>query len=118
SLAGAGLCAAVGMGRAYLVITCFYLVGCVLTSQVGAPRARHATVDIVPASMWRDLREGLSYVWDTPCSLAAMWLAFLVNLTAFPLTGGLLPYVAREIYHLNQTGLGFLVASFAIGALA
>ena len=118
SLAGAGLFAAVGMGRAYLVITCFYLVGFVLTSQVGAPRARHATVDIVPPSMWRDLREGLSYVWDTPCSLAAMWLAFLVNMTAFPLTSGLLPYVAREIYHINQTGLGFLVASFAIGALA
>ena len=50
-------------------------------------------------------------------SLAAMWLAFLVNLTAFPLSNGLLPYVAREIYHVDQTGLGYLVASFACGAL-
>ena len=33
-------------------------------------------------------------------------LAFLVNMTAFPLTSGLLPYVAREIYHIDQTGLG------------
>jgi predicted MFS family arabinose efflux permease len=118
SLAGAGLFAEVGMGAAYLVITGFYLVGVTLTSQVGAPRAHHPGVDIVPPSMWRDLREGLSYVWDTPCSLAAMWLAFLVNLTAFPLTSGLLPYVAREIYHIDQTGLGYLVASFAIGALS
>ena len=47
-----------------------------------------------------------------------MWLAFLVNMTAFPLTLGLLPYVAREIYHVGQTGLGSLVASFALGALA
>ena len=47
-----------------------------------------------------------------------MWLAFLVNLTAFPLTLGLLPYVAKEIYHVGQTGLGSLVASFAFGALA
>jgi hypothetical protein len=46
-----------------------------------------------------------------------MWLAFLVNLTAFPLTSGLLPYVAKEIYHLDQTGLGTLVASFALGSL-
>ena len=35
-----------------------------------------------------------------------MWLAFLVNLTAFPMTSGLLPYVARDIYHIDQTGLG------------
>jgi predicted MFS family arabinose efflux permease len=60
----------------------------------------------------------LAFVWDTPASLAAMWLAFLVNMTAFPLTLGLMPYVAREIYHVDQTGLGSLVASFAIGALA
>src|ERR1700709_68504 len=47
-----------------------------------------------------------------------MWLAFLVNMPAFPLTLGRLPYVAREIYHVGQTGLGSLVASFAFGALA
>ena len=57
-------------------------------------------------AFWRDLREGLSYVWDAPSSLAALLLAFLVNMTAFPLTSGLLPYVAREIYHIDQPGLG------------
>src|SRR6185503_4424992 len=68
-------------------------------------------------SLWRDLREGLSYLWDTPSSLAALWLAFLVNLTAYPMTSGLLPYVARDVYHVDQTGLGYLIASFAFGAL-
>jgi MFS family permease len=114
SLAGAGLFALLGMGPAYVVITAFYLTGFSLTLGVGAPRSPggHARL-----SFWRDLREGLAFVWDTPASLAAMWLAFLVNMTAFPLTLGLLPYVAREIYHVGQTGLGSLVASFAIGAL-
>ena len=46
-----------------------------------------------------------------------MWLAFLVNLTAFPLTSGLLPYVARDVYRIDETGLGTLVASFALGSL-
>jgi hypothetical protein len=67
--------------------------------------------------MRRELMEGLACVWDTPCSLAAMWLAFLVNLTAFPVTSGLLPYVAREVYHIGQGGLGTLIASFAAGSL-
>jgi MFS family permease len=48
---------------------------------------------------------------------AAMWIAFLANLTAYPLSNGLLPYVAREIYRTNQTGLGYLSASFAVGSL-
>ncbi|MBN8898058.1 MAG: MFS transporter, partial [Rhodospirillales bacterium] len=70
-----------------------------------------------PRAVLRDLREGLEAVWQTPAALAAMLLAFLVNLTAFPLTIGLLPYVAREVYGIGQTGLGTLVASFALGAL-
>jgi predicted MFS family arabinose efflux permease len=121
SLIGAGLFAALGMGRAYVVITTFYLLGFLFTLGVGGgrvPAGGPGDVTKVRTSLWRDLREGVSYVWDTPASLAAMWLAFLVNLTAFPFTSGLLPYVAREIYHIDQTGLGSLVASFACGSLA
>jgi predicted MFS family arabinose efflux permease len=118
ALAGAGLFAAVGMGSAYAVITCFYIMGFLLTLGVGAPRPQRDRGDLaLGKSLWHDLREGFAYLWDTPSSLAALWLAFLVNLTAFPMTSGLLPYVAREVYHVNQTGLGYLIASFAFGAL-
>jgi len=105
------------MGPVYLAITGFYMLGFLLT--LGVAGRRH-TIDaalISRPSLWRDLIEGLGYVWDTPRSLAAMWLAFLVNLTAFPLTSGLLPYVAKDIYGLDQTGLGTLVASSAFGSL-
>ena len=49
--------------------------------------------------------------------MAAMALAFLVNLLAFPFSLGLLPYVANNIYLTDQTGLGWLGASFAFGGL-
>ena len=122
ALAGAGLFAALGMGRTYVVITCLYGVGFLLTLGVGTrgPRRLSSGAGSAAAprpSLWRDLCAGLAYVWDSPASLAAMWLAFLVNLTAFPLSMGLLPYVAREVYHIGQHGLGLLVASFAVGAL-
>ena len=68
-------------------------------------------------SPWRDLRAGLAYVWTTPHLLAVMCLAFLLNLTAFPMFTGLLPYVAKEIYRTDQTGLGYMVAGAACGAL-
>ena len=115
SLAGAGLFAAFGMGAVYAVISVFYAGGFLLTLGVGGRSYRRETTR---PTLWRDLIDGLSYVWDTPVSLAAIWLALLVNLTAFPLTGGLLPYVARNVYHIDETGLGTLVASFALGSLA
>ena len=63
------------------------------------------------------MREGVVHVWHTPALLAGMWLAFLVNLTAFPWTLGLLPYVARNVLHVDQAGLGLMAASFSIGGL-
>ena len=64
------------------------------------------------------LREGFAYVWSTPDMRAVMLLAFLVNFAAYPLVGSLLAYVAKDIYGLDQTGLGWLIACFAAGALA
>jgi Major Facilitator Superfamily len=117
SLAGAGLFAAFGMGVVYLVITGFYSLGLCLTFGVAPARPSPHPAGMPHATLWRDLKEGLACVWDTPGSLAAMWLAFLVNLTAFPLTSGLLPYIAKDVYRIGETGLGTLVASFALGSL-
>jgi Na+/melibiose symporter-like transporter len=117
SLAGAGLYAVFGIGVAYVAVTNFYVIGLLLTFKVGAARPVAADAGLVRPGLWRDLREGLAYIRDTPSALAAMWLAFLVNLTAFPLTSGLLPYIAKDVYHIGETGLGSLVASFAAGSL-
>jgi MFS family permease len=68
-------------------------------------------------SRWRELKDGLAHVLTTPRLLAPMWLAFLINLTAYPVSGGLLPYVASQVYRADATGLGSLVASFSFGAL-
>jgi MFS family permease len=116
SLAGAGLFAAFGLGPVYLAIATFYGLGFLLTLGVSPGRPMTAP-DSDQLSPWRELKEGLAYCWDTPVSLASLWLAFLVNLTAFPLTSGLLPYVARDVYRIGETGLGTLVASFALGSL-
>jgi len=121
ALSGAGLFAALGMGPAYIVIVSLYLVSTALTLCVVAPSKPRPIDEAVDAAMrrspLRDLKEGMAYVWTTPRMRAAIWIAFLANLTAYPLSNGLLPYIAREIYGTNQTGLGYLSASFAIGSL-
>src|SRR5262245_59617752 len=122
ALAGAGLFAAFGMGPAYVVVASFYALGMLFTLAIAPAPPRPRTTDAAPAgyqrpSAWRDLSEGLAYVWSKPQLLAAMSIAFLVNMTAYPQSNGLLPCVAKDIYRIDQTGLGYLVASFAFGAL-
>lgn len=144
ALAGAGFMASLGMASAYVVIVALYLAGMVLTLRSGGAQAASATAPAAhdgampaastplqaastpptpstppprPASPWRDLLEGLQHVWHTPRLRAAMSLAALVNLCAFPLSGGLMPYIARDVFGMDQQGLGWLVASFAAGAL-
>jgi predicted MFS family arabinose efflux permease len=122
ALSGAGLFAALGMGPAYVAILSLYIVSTLLTLCVVAPRKPHPADELADGmlrrSPLRDLREGMAHVWTTPRMRAAIWIAFLANLTAYPLSNGLLPYIARDIYGTNQTGLGYLSASFAVGSLA
>ncbi len=124
ALVGAGVVAAFGMVAAYVAITLIHLAGAALTLRVAS--GRHLPMPVPapgqanvppPPSPWRELREGLAYIWHTPLLLAAMAVAALVNLTAFPFSGGLMPYIARDVFQLDQRGLGWLVASFAGGAL-
>jgi MFS family permease len=121
ALTGAGLFAVIGMGRSYVAITMFYALGALLTWNAVMPKsaaAEEAAAEAVERkpSPWRELAQGIVLVWNTPRLLAIVWYALLFNFAVFPLTNGLLPYAAKEIYKIDQTGLGYLVASLALGA--
>lgn len=116
ALAGGGLVAVLGLGHAFGLVVVFYLLGLVLTFGIGVPAkprggARGA------GSPLGNLVEGARAVWQSPAQLAAIIIAFQVNVTAYPFTLGLLPYVAREVYGTSQAGLGYLVAMVAAGAI-
>lgn len=119
ALTGAGLVAVLGMGVAYIVVVSFYSISFLLTLKAGSAASTDRRADMTGTrpSPWRDLKAGIVYVWTTPYLLGVMCIAFLVNLTAYPMVNGLLPYVAKTIYLTDQTGLGYLSASFAGGAL-
>ena len=78
ALAGAGVFAVFGMGPAYLFVTAFYVLGSLLLLGI-APPTRHISLALTPelTSPWRDLKDGIAQVWNTPNLLAVIWLAFL-----------------------------------------
>jgi MFS family permease len=116
AIAGTGGVALIGMGPAYAVVTAMYVTAFILSLGVarGRPRAR-GTAEPHPIA---DLKQAFAYVWHKPELLGAFSVAFLVNLLAFPFFLGLLPYVARDVYSIGQSGLGYLAGAFASGALA
>jgi len=129
ALASAELSTLLGIERTYVLVTTLYAAGLVLTwgvarrrpvpdpgGSVGESSAAVAGAALVP-SRRRELKDGLLYVLRTPELLAMMWLAFLINLTAYPISSGLLPYVAKNVFVVGATGLGRLAASFALGSL-
>jgi hypothetical protein len=122
ALTGTGLFAALGIGYAYIAIASLYLTAAILMLCMSRPAKPHRSVDhaadhLLVSSVLRDLKEGIVHAWSGPGMRAALCVAFLANLTAFPFTNGLLPYVASEIFRTDQAGLGYLSASFALGSL-
>lgn len=125
ALTGAGLSTFLGIGPSYAVVTCCYLASLAFTNGVArrapmpdpgaSPRATTAGVAVPQPSRWRDLVDGLALVIRTPELLAMMLLAFLINLTAYPISGSFLAYAAQRVFHTDASGLGWLVASFSLG---
>ncbi|HEX2326727.1 MAG TPA: MFS transporter [Chloroflexota bacterium] len=121
TLAGAALLSRLGMGGAYLAVTACYLLSAVLLLRirlaprperaVGAGRAGRT------AGALADLRSGVAYMRLSPTIVAIMFLAFLVNLTVFPLTNGLMPVVARDVFGGGPEVLALLLSTAAVGAL-
>jgi hypothetical protein len=71
-----------------------------------------------PEGAYATLRSGARYMWHSQPIKAIMFLAFLVNLTAFPLTNGLMPVVARDVFRGGPDVLALLLSATSIGALA
>ncbi|HEV7456954.1 MAG TPA: MFS transporter [Roseococcus sp.] len=118
ALTGAGLVAWLGMGWAYLAVTCLYAASLLLAFGI-----REVTPDATgrarasPRAIWGEFAAGVGHARDNQALVALLALACLTNFAAYPLTGGLLPHVARDIYGMEQTGLGTLFACFSGGAL-
>jgi MFS family permease len=114
ALGGAGLMATLGIGEAYTVVACFYLCSVVLSLRIKDGSAKRSASATGPLA---EVRAGLVFLTTAPAICYLLALAFLVNLTVLSITGGLLPLVAKDVYGLGSTGLGFMVAAYASGAL-
>lgn len=120
ALAGAGMVGALGLAWAYVLVVALYAAALALTAGIGGPAPAGPAPQARPAAAADKggLRAAIAVVWAMPPQRAVMSLAFLVNIATYPFMLGLLPYVAREVYGTDQTGLGYMVAIAAAGCVA
>lgn len=116
AIAGTGGVALLGMGQAYIAVAAIY-VGAFLLS-LGVAGAPVRTAGEQMEKVFEGLKQSVHYVWGKADLMGASSMAFLVNLLAYPFFLGLLPFVARDVYGMGQSGLGYLAGAFAAGALA
>ncbi len=112
ALAGAGLLTSLGIGPAYVVVVAFYAFSMALALGISVRLRRKIPVE----SPLQNLKSGVAYMRGDPIITGVMFLAFVVNLTAFPLINGLMPVVARDVFNLEANGLARFMAVTAGGA--
>ena len=102
-----------GLGWAYVAIIALLIGGTALTIPVKPPPRFPATRG---EPIFGTLVESFRYARSHQVVLALLLLAFLVNLTGFPLNQGLVPVFARDVLLTDSTGLGWLLGAYSAGA--
>ncbi len=102
-----------GLGWAYVAIIALLIGGTALTIPVKPPPRIPATRG---EPIFVTLVESFRYARSHQVVLALLLLAFLVNLTGFPLNQGLVPIFARDVLLTDSTGLGWLLGAYSAGA--
>ncbi|MCY4578752.1 MAG: MFS transporter [Chloroflexi bacterium] len=102
-----------GLGWAYVAIIALLIGGTALTIPVKPPPRFPATRG---EPIFVTLVESFRYARSHQVVLALLLLAFLVNLTGFPLNQGLVPVFARDVLLTDSTGLGWLLGAYSAGA--
>ena len=104
-----------GMSWSYAAIVGLYLAGAALALRLHVPNQPIAARST--ESALSNLKQAFAYVRAREVVLGLLLLAFLVNLSGFPLNNGLLPVYARDILDVGAVGLGQLLGAYSVGSM-
>lgn len=111
---GGFLLAVVGTSWSYVMIVPLYFLSALFI--IGIKNISRTTLR-ERESVTGNLLAGLRYVRSVPVIYGLLIVAFIVNLSAFPLFFGLLAVLARDVLETTSKGLGQLLGVHAAGAM-
>jgi len=113
-IAAGFLLSSLGTEVTYLGVVILYALSVVLSLMI--PKFPRIMFD-TKSNMWGFFTEGLSYIKSYPFLIALLLIAFIVNLTAFPLNHALLAVISNSMFDTDATGFGIIMGSYSAGAL-
>ena len=113
-IAAGFLLSSLGTEVTYLGVVILYAVSVVLSLMI--PKFPRIMFD-TKSNMWGFFTEGLSYIKAYPFLVALLLIAFIVNLTAFPLNHALLAVISNSMFDTDATGFGIIMGGYSAGAL-
>ena len=113
-IAAGFLLSSLGTEVTYLGVVILYALSVVLSLMI--PKFPRIMFD-TKSNMWGFFTEGLSYIKSYPFLIAVLLIAFIVNLTAFPLNHALLAVISNSMFDTDATGFGIIMGGYSAGAL-
>ena len=113
-IAAGFLLSSLGTEVTYLGVVILYALSVVLSLMI--PKFPRIMFD-TKSNMWGFFTEGLSYIKSYPFLIAILLIAFIVNLTAFPLNHALLAVISNSMFDTDATGFGIIMGGYSAGAL-
>jgi predicted MFS family arabinose efflux permease len=114
------LAAAFGAAAGLLVDSLSFAVStfCLLLAHEpkGRPRAQPSAAHLLPQSIWREVREGLAFVWHSRILRLFTGVAALANMTMTAYEAILVVFLVRTV-HLSFLAIGLLMAATGIGGV-
>ena len=114
-IVGGVLLSRLGMAWALAMIMTAYLIGIAFVFPVRLPSRTPTGIGI---SIWRNLLQTGGYIKKHDVVVGLLLMALLTNITALPLSEGLMPVFAKDILGTDSTGLGALLSAYSAGAFA
>jgi MFS family permease len=104
----------IGPGGCFAVIAAAYLFSCLLILPLRlADKERPAYQE----SVWKSLVGGIHYIVKDRSISALIVLAAIANLFVWPCVVSIMPVFARDVLHLEASGLGWLSTAVGLGGL-
>ncbi|MDA0769342.1 MAG: MFS transporter [Chloroflexi bacterium] len=103
----------IGLNWTYILVMVLHLSGVFFMNRMRPPER---TLTARGSSILSNLTESFRYAGKHQIVLSLLLLAFLVNLTGFPMNLGLTPVYAKEVLETTSAGLGQLLGAYSAGA--
>ena len=103
----------IGLNWTYVLIMLPHIAGVFFITTLNPPGR---TPTARGSSVLSNLSESFRYAGKHQIVLAILLLAFLVNLTGFPMNQGLTPVFAKDVLGTTSAGLGQLLGAYSAGA--